>query len=299
MNIIVPQNDWIVGTKYALMCDIKYSYTFYQNGKPHIPEMNLFQFLEEVEKNSSNVISVYCKTEHASKLFNVLRRVDKKIILVTGCSDEPVNHDLFSQKPKNVIKWFGENVNYKHDDLIPTPLGSLVGSWIGNENIDPILCGHKDFIKIPTDGKKKENKNLMLMAFSLNTNFSSRTEVYNKFKDKSYVTNLCSNDNSNKLLTEYEFCQEIYNHKFVFSPEGNGIDCGRTWVAIQLGSIPIVKRSILTEYVEDKLPIFVYDSLEEVTQETLEKFKPKGTEYDLLSINYYKKRIDSLKDEFK
>tara|TARA_Y100001938_G_C8061926_1_gene417829 strand:- start:233 stop:1126 length:894 start_codon:yes stop_codon:yes gene_type:complete len=297
MKIVVPQTNFIVNHKYADICDIKYSYSYYEKGNTwQIFQLNDEQFFEEVSKISSNTISVYCKRNHITHLFGLLRQINKKVILFTGCSDEEVNQNDFSHKPENVIKWFAENVNYEHENLIPTPIGSLVGSWIGNEDIDPILCGHPDFVKIFVDDKEKENKNLMLMAFSLNTNYSSRSEVYKYFKDESYVTNLCSEDNSKKVLSEEEFCQEIYNHKFVFSPEGNGIDCGRTWVTIQLGSIPIVKRSILTEYVEDKLPIFVYDSLDEITEESLKNFKPKCMKHDLIDINYYRKLVKYLKD---
>tara|TARA_R100000005_G_C4999171_1_gene205867 strand:+ start:2920 stop:3816 length:897 start_codon:yes stop_codon:yes gene_type:complete len=298
MKIVVPQKDFVQSTRYALMCDVAHSYTYYKDRMAQHHKLTHTKFLRDVEKTPSNVVSVYCKTDHIQSVFNILSLTYKKIVLFTGCSDFSVDHDLFSRKPNNVIKWFGENVNYKDDNLIPTPMGSLVGTWIGNENIDPIYSG-ETFVKIPTDDKEKENKNLMLLSFSLNTNFSSRTEVYNKFKNEKYVTNLCSTDSSKKCLTEDQFCREIYNHKFVFSPEGNGIDCGRTWVSIQLGSIPIVKRSVITEYVEDKLPIFLYNDLNEITQESLENFKPKCTNYDILSITYYEKLVNFIKDYFK
>ena len=99
------------------------------------------------------------------------------------------------------------------------------------------------------------------------------------------------------MLTEKEFSQEIYDHEFVFSPEGNGIDCGRTWASIQLGSIPVVKKSIITEYVKDKMPIFVYETLDDVTEEKLRNFIPETTNCDLINIDYYKNLISSLKME--
>ena len=305
MKIKIPQNDFIVSQRYADICDIIYSYTYFASGSFQVFQLSDEQLLKEASKLTSKTISIYCFTNVISRLFPLIKQINKKIILFTGCSDQAINETLYSQRPNNVIKWFAENVDYKHDDLIPTPIGSLVGSWIGNEEIPSILCGHKDFVKIPVDEAEKENKNLILMSFSLNTKHSSRSELFNFFKDKTYVTDLCShgwyhgheqNDNSKKTLTEKEFCQEIYNHKFVLCPEGNGIDCGRTWVSIQLGSIPIVKNSILIEYVKDKLPIFVYQNLEEITEETLRAFKPKFSNYDLVDINYYKNVIKLLKE---
>ena len=145
-------------TRYALMCDVAHSYTYYKDRMAQHHKLTHTKFLEDVEKISSNVVSVYCKTDHIQSVFNILSQTNKKIILFTGCSDFSVGHDLFSRKPDNVIKWFGENINYKDDNLIPTPMGSLVGTWIGNENIDPIYSGHKTFVKIPLMTKKKKIK---------------------------------------------------------------------------------------------------------------------------------------------
>ena len=31
-------------------------------------------------------------------------------------------------------------------------------------------------------------------------------------------------------------------HRFVFSPWGNGVDCGRSWEVLLLGAVPVIER---------------------------------------------------------
>jgi len=67
-----------------------------------------------------------------------------------------------------------------------------------------------------------------------------------------------------------EYFKDISEHRYVICPDGNGIDCFRTWETIYLGSIPIVKRSRTTEQFSD-LPILIVDDLFNITLELLEE----------------------------
>ena len=66
-----------------------------------------------------------------------------------------------------------------------------------------------------------------------------------------------------------KYYQSMYNHKYVVSPLGNGVDCGRVWQAIYLGTIPIIPRHININFYLD-LPILVYDDLSQLTEQFLE-----------------------------
>ena len=52
--------------------------------------------------------------------------------------------------------------------------------------------------------------------------------------------------------------KELASYKFAISPEGNGIDCHRTWECLYLGVIPIVKNSNPMSYFKE-LPILFVD----------------------------------------
>jgi hypothetical protein len=61
---------------------------------------------------------------------------------------------------------------------------------------------------------------------------------------------------------------------FEISPQGNGIDCFRTWEALFLDTIPIVKTSTLDPLYEDEsLPVAVIPSWREVGEASLRRWR--------------------------
>ena len=67
-----------------------------------------------------------------------------------------------------------------------------------------------------------------------------------------------------------EFYGQLARHRFVLSPEGNGIDCYRHWEALALGAVPIVMRSQAMEPFAS-LPLLVTDDYSELTEAYLEE----------------------------
>jgi hypothetical protein len=76
---------------------------------------------------------------------------------------------------------------------------------------------------------------------------------------------------SNKLPFK-EYLEELSKSYFVISPNGNGIDCHKTWEALYLRSIPIVTKSINIDFYRD-YPIIVIDDWS--------KFNPNDFNVDL------------------
>lgn len=58
-------------------------------------------------------------------LFEDLKQADyfKNLILITHESDLPITQKVFSGKPSCISKWFGINIFYEKEDLIPIPIG--------------------------------------------------------------------------------------------------------------------------------------------------------------------------------
>lgn len=69
-------------------------------------------------------------------------------------------------------------------------------------------------------------------------------------------------------VTNPDCYNDWLKYKFILSPEGAGFDCHRTWEAIMVGSIPIVKSSTLNELYTD-LPIVTVDKWEDLNVEFL------------------------------
>jgi len=89
-------------------------------------------------------------------------------------------------------------------------------------------------------------------------------------------------------------------YAFVISPHGNGLDCHRTWEALCLGCIPIVKTSPI-DYLYDRLPVWIVGSWTEVNRENMDKTVQRMRQqhqtgefqYERLTMAYWMKIIRS------
>ena len=83
-------------------------------------------------------------------------------------------------------------------------------------------------------------------------------------------------------------------HAFVLSPQGNGLDCHRTWEALCLGCIPIVKSSGVNSLFSD-LPVWIVNDWSEVTEDTMKKvveeFKTRSFNYEKLTLKYWQNTL--------
>lgn len=70
-----------------------------------------------------------------------------------------------------------------------------------------------------------------------------------------------------------DYWEQLWQSKFVASPEGNGIDCHRTYEALWCGCIPIVERAHqkhVRELYGENVPILWTDDYSEITPTYLE-----------------------------
>jgi len=109
------------------------------------------------------------------------------------------------------------------------------------EAVDGNSLSDHDLTNTPSFGIYK---NLIYMNHNIATNPAKRTEVYTLLKDKPWIT-VDMKHNGDDFDS---YLDNIYNHKFVICPEGNGIDTHRLWEALYMGTIPIVLRSNNTEH---------------------------------------------------
>ena len=113
-----------------------------------------------------------------------------------------------------------------------------------------------------------------------------------------WVSNLCFKK-TGKYLNDDIFMHNVYNHHFIISPFGNGIDCGRTWMALQLGCIPILPYHIGFKEFAKELPILLYNDISELTEDYLhnflKNFQKNTYNYDLLKTSYWKKKFENNK----
>lgn len=106
----------------------------------------------------------------------------------------------------------------------------------------------------------------LLSAFSVQTRREVREPLQALVKERlgeRYATTSSSGN-------EEDWYQDIMHHRMVLSPRGNGLDTHRTWEAMYLGRVAVVKASEMDAIFEG-LPVIVLESWDDLSKERLDK----------------------------
>jgi hypothetical protein len=225
------------------------------------------------------------------------------ILIHFGCDDSSPDRYWPYLKDDKIIAWFATNTDaspleknnasaycYK---LHPLPIG--------------LISQYHSF-----GTYRNANKKLALLAHSYRQK-TRRTDalVYLNFDPKSSP----ERTGAFALLHDKEFCfvasrlpflsflDEMSHFKFVLSPRGFGTDCYRTWEAVLLGTIPIVKHSSLDQLYE-QFPILIINEWSDLTRADLEKkyteIKAKRYNTDaMLHMHYWRDKIYAVQNKFR
>jgi len=226
MYIIEDSSPFISGMGYRKICDFVY------DEFDKFDVFNISQF---------DGMKIFVKTDLLFSFnLNVLPNINKNFVLYTHNSDLSIDSkygDIISNK--FITKWFGQNIDYSHSKLESIPIGIANKRW-EHGNVDTLE-------KVISENNEKTN--LIYCNFDINTNISERRECLSNINIK----------NSEKVDFE-SYLRELSKSFFTISPNGNGIDCHKTWESLYLKTIPIVTRSINMKYYENKYPFIVIDS---------------------------------------
>ena len=204
---------------------------------------------------------IFCKAEGFSELFSELQDKPYDVILISHCSDHAVTKEVFETRSPNVKKWFAQNVDFEHSDLIPIPMGI--------ENHEGSNRGkYTDFQYLDETIKPLEISNKIINKIYCNFNNThwNRPAVHNILRSANHFMD------QGRPFKQY--IENMQRFLFVASPRGNGIDCHRTWEALYAGCIPIVERHFM--YDGYNLPIVQIDRWEDVDtplNEFIEQYK--------------------------
>lgn len=198
---------------------------------------------------------VFVKTDYLDKYFNnVHPHITQKYFLISHNADHgaPAEFAHYLNDDK-ILMWFGQNPTIQgHKKFVAIPIGIANRYWPHGQV--------KTFVRFL---KKQDTPKQYLLALNFvpSTNMPIRQPVYDMFINKPFCFNLYNPD------------QRIYLHdmgksKFTLSPAGNGLDCHRHWEALLVGSIPVIKTSMLDELLKG-LPVLIINDWNEVTEEFL------------------------------
>ena len=229
--------------------------------------------------------TIFVKTDYLDLFFKIFHpQIRSPYILVTHNSDLPIPgpYAKYLKDPK-IIVWFGQNVEQKIKKLCPIPIGFANRYW-----------EHGDMGVLTEMHQKKgqmEKTFLLYLNFQANNCPQERQRVYQLFNSKKYCT-------TRKQTDFKSFLFDLGQSKFVLSPRGNGADCHRTWEALHMGAIPIVKESTL-DPLYTNLPVLIVKDWDKIDEKYLNrqwaKMSVKKYNKDKLYADYWFKLIDSVK----
>lgn len=272
--------DWLQGEKFKDIADFVYT-PFIKAPDDYYMYPNTF----EPEKLKNKNI-VYTHTIYLPKLLRIIEHLPQKFVIISHNHD--VNIDASFKIPDNVVKLYAQNVCCKHPKIECIPIGLQNEIWNGK------LFESKKIIISSLLKTPKKIKNLAYLCCLIKTNPEKRQLLYNLFDTKKWVTA----EGGHRVVKVKQFLTNIYNHVFVFCPEGNGADTHRLWETLYLGSYPIVKRNVHTSFWENDFPICYVNKWENVTQEFLlcEKERLDKMVWDRSKLNFSYWKLKILKD---
>ena len=224
-------------------------------------------------------------------------------ILVTS-SDYPVPGKFEKYLSSRKLRaWFGRNMNPTHPKAFVLPIGISHQKGTKNPWV-PLYATYARALKLCKAIKKDKLLYLNCIVhaparlkydFFFKFRKKNRQEVYNLFRHKSFCFVA-------KRKPLFEYLQDLSSSKFVLSPPGRGLDCFRTWEAMLMGSIPIVKSSIIDSLYED-LPVLIVKDWKDITEDFLikkyEEMCKKEYKLEKLYADYWFDQINSQKNKSK
>lgn len=224
----------------------------------------------------------------------------KKITLVSGDSDETVHtihqYRIILECPY-IVRWFPQNCMITHEKVTHIPIGLVYHAYYDakdksnpwSEKIKTPLEQEYDIQQLLPSRPFWKRKAKCYSTFHFYLDRGDRHEAFTSIPRNLIDYEPIPVDR----LVSYKHQME---YAFVVSPFGGGPDCHRTWEALLLGCIAIVKLSGMDPLFDD-LPVLLVDRWSDVTQElldsTIETFKGRSFAYEKLTLAYWKEKINS------
>ena len=296
---------------------------------------------EQIVKNHSRFVILIQQNEYAMFLFQIeiqplLHALNKPYVIVT-CMDDPTfptkvvgsffNTVIENGKPKPEFKlfrhWFTTNCSVRDIDSL-APATSLA-------KISPIPYGldywtlgmRQTWGNTPMAAACTQDRELTRLRNSI-VHFSKRHNYGSGMPPKIYINfqfNINGNGCFERLIAYYSIPKDLMNIErrrvnryetwgaytqniFVASPRGNGLDTIRTWEALMLGCIVIIRRIPESPVIEElyaDLPVVIVDRWSDISSDfltrILSEYSQRTFNYEKLTMQYWINRIEAAFDE--
>ena len=211
---------------------------------------------------------IFLKTDLAIQFFKTLHpQIPNQYILITHNSDlSPIFLAAYDHPPKQTLEkylndpklivWFAQNIDLVHPKLKAIPIG-IANNYNAHGKVEMFLNAIKN---IPPFEQRFSK---IYLNFTVTNNPAERKPVVDYFREKPFAYFATPKP-------PIHYLEEMKQYRYVINPPGNGLDCHRTWEALLLECIPIMKHSLLDPILKN-LPIIFVTDWSEVTPEFLEQ----------------------------
>ncbi len=207
---------------------------------------------------------------------HIASTINSPFVLVSGDSDLAINEATLGStlnellQNENLLAWYAQNRDHDHPKLHSLPIGINIHNLWSN----PLQWGggfilpSMQELQIQNIAQQapalKDRNPLIFCNWHFSIDRADRKDCY-RIIDHS----LCKFQSAPLPMAATWQLQSQY--QFVLSPHGAGFDCHRTWEALLLGCIPIVKRATINDLFTG-LPVITVGDWSQITREKLSEW---------------------------
>lgn len=248
--------DYISGEKFKSFCDIR------------LDDKDL-SILDDT--NKSTYILYADSEKYVDALSFIHHQSPNKFVLVTHNGDTEIKS---TGLPHNLVYWFAQNLNFKHPQVSPLPIGLENTHW--HPNKIPMMMKAKPF-------------------------FNRKIKVFGQFNTETYPKERCALVRlmSDNIMSDWyparngvafdHYLNNLLNYQYCFCPRGNGIDTHRIWECLYMGCIPVVKAHITHMFPDSDLPIYFVKEWDDFYNWFL--WNKGNFDSPMLTMTYWKNKI--------
>ena len=178
----------------------------------------------------------------------ILPLIQEPFVLISHNGDVNIDNSFTGlASERRIIRWFAQNATIRHPKVTAIPIG------LENRNLH---CNGvvRDFRRLARNRAAKRKR--ILYSFSVKTNQAERGAALAALQASPLAEDF-------GRVNSRTYRKRLVRYAFVASPPGNGVDCHRTWEALYLGVIPIVRRSPFYDAFEN-LPVLAVADWSEI-----------------------------------
>ena len=230
---------------------------------------------------------------------HVMGMISAPFILVTGDSDLPINVSTLGQSleillssPK-LLRWYAQNKDLQHPNIQSLPIGINIHNLWSNplEWGGGFILPAMQELQLNTIAQDAQLFPLRQPKIFCNWHFSiDRSDRKQCLKQIDH--SLCYfQEKPLPMAATWELQSQF---QFVLSPHGAGLDCHRTWEALILGCVPIVKSASIDDLFTN-LPVIIVNDWQEIDSDFFERattqLEGKELHFEKLFMSYWKSII--------